>query len=123
MSANDHELATVIKADKPTRRAAASVISTVKDIRENRSLNNSIAAVNENTRKLFNSAYIEIELVDSPGVIIRVLLDTGASASCFSARALKSVWHKLQRTFSANPINLVSAGGSSLGQNLGNTEL
>ena len=116
-------LATLIKADKPTRRAAASVISTVKDIRETRSLNNSIAAVNENTRKLFNSAYIEIELVDSPGTIIRVLLDTGASASCFSARALKSVWHKLQRTFSPNPINLVSAGGSSLGQNLGSTEL
>ena len=33
------------------------------------------------------------------------------------------MWHKLQRTFSANPINLVSAEGSSLGQNLGSTEL
>ena len=113
-------LATLIKAEKPTRRAAASVVSTVKDIRQTRSLNSSIAAVNENTRRLFNSAYIEIELVDSPGVIIGVLLDTNASPS---ARALKSVWHKLKRTFSANPINLISAGGSSLGQNLGNTEL
>ena len=51
-------LATVIKADKPTRRAAASIISTVKDIRESRSLNNSIAAVNENTRKLFEQQCI-----------------------------------------------------------------
>ena len=118
-------LATLIKAEKPTRRAATSAISTIKDIGETRSRNRSIAAlnaaVNESTRRLFNSAYIEIELVDSPGTIIRVLLDTGASASCFSARALKSVWHKLQRTFSPNPINLVSARGSSLGQNLGSS--
>ena len=84
-------LATMIKAEKLTRKAAASVISTVRDIKRNRSLNNSIAAVNENTRKLFNSAYIEIELVDGPSVIIRVVLGTGASASCFSARALESV--------------------------------
>jgi hypothetical protein len=83
------------------------VVSIVKDIRRTRNLNSSIAAVNENTRRLFNSAYIEIELVDSPGVIIRVLLDTGASTSCFSARALKSVWHKLKRAFSANLINLI----------------
>ena len=116
-------LATLIKADKPTRRAASSAISTVKDIKRNRSLNNSIAAVNENVRKLFNSAYIEIELVDSPGTIIRVLLDTGASASCFSARALRSVWHKIKRTVSSKPMNLVSAEGSSLGTNLGSTEL
>ena len=116
-------LATLIKAEEPTRRSATSVISTVKDIRETRSLNRSIATVNESTRRLFKIAYIEIELVDSPGAIIRVLLDTGASASCFSARAMKSVWHKLQRTFSPNPINHVSVGGSSLGQNLGSTEL
>ena len=32
-------LATVIKAERPTRRAAASVVSTVKDIKESRSLN------------------------------------------------------------------------------------
>ena len=83
-------LATLIKAEKSTRRAAASVISTVKDIKETRNLNSSIATVNESTRQLFNSAYIEIELVGSPGTIIRVLLDTGASASCFSARALKT---------------------------------
>ena len=116
-------LATLIKADKPARRAASSAISTVKDINQTRNLNNSIATVNENVRKLFNSAYIEIELVDSPGAIIRVLLDTGASASCFSARALKSVWHKIKRTMSAKPMNLVSAKGSSLGTNLGSTEL
>ena len=91
-------LATVIKAEKPTRRAAASVVSTVKDIKESRSLNNSIAAVNENTRRLFNSAYIEIELVDSPRVIIRVLLDTGASSSCFSARDLDKLEYKLSKS-------------------------
>ena len=78
-------LATLIKAEKPTRRAATSAISPVKDIKETRSMNSPIAAVNENTRRLFNSAYIEIELVDSPGIVIRVLPDTGASASCFSA--------------------------------------
>ena len=120
-------LATLIKAEKPTRRAATTAISTLENIRETRIRNRSTAtlnaAVNESTRKLFNSAYIEIELVDSPSTIIRVLLATGASASCFSARALKSVWNELQRTFSPNPINLVSAGGSSLGQNLGSTEL
>ena len=47
-------LATLIKTEKPTRRAAASMISTVKDIRETRSLHSFIAAVNENTLKLFN---------------------------------------------------------------------
>ena len=97
-------LATMIKAEKPTRRTAASVISTVRDIKQNRSLNNPIGVVNENTRKLFNSVYNETKLVNSPGVIIRALLDTGASVSCFSARALKSVWHNLhassQRTLS-----------------------
>ena len=112
MSTYGHVLATLIKADKPTRRAAASVMSTVKDIRENRSLNNSIAAVNENKRKMFNRAYIEIELVDSLGTIIRVLLDTGAAASGFSARALKSERHKRGRSVSTNPSNLVTAGGS-----------
>ena len=115
-------LATMIKTEKPTCRAAASVISTVKDNKQNRSLNRS---VNENTRKLFvNEQCVHwIELVDSPGVIIRVLLDTGASASCFSARALKSLWNKFQHTFSANLVKLISAEGSSLGKNLGSTEL
>ena len=68
--------------------------------------------------------------MDRPGIIIGVLLDTGASASCFSIKSvvhqtlvIKSVWHKLQSTFSPNPINLVIAGGSSLGQNLHNTKL
>ena len=116
-------LATLIKAEKPTKKAAASISATVSDIVQTRSLNNSIAAVNENTRKLFNSAYIEMELIDSPGTIIRVLLDTGASASCFSARALRCVWHKLRRTISTNLVNLVLAEGSSLGENLGSTEL
>ena len=86
-------LATLIKADKPTRKAAVSVVSKVNDIRETRSLNNSIATINEGTRRLFNNAYIEVELVDNSGAIIRVLLDTGASASCSSPQALKSVWH------------------------------
>ena len=49
-------LATLVKAEKSTRRAASSALSTVNDIRETRSLNSSIAAVNENTRKLFNGA-------------------------------------------------------------------
>ena len=90
---NDICLATLIKADKPTRKATVSFVSKVNDIRETRSLNNSIATMNERTRRRFSSAYIEIELVDHSGAIIRVLLDTGALASCFSPRALKSVWH------------------------------
>ena len=51
-------LATLIKAEKPTRRAATAAISTVANIKETRTRNRSTAALNatvdESTRKLFN---------------------------------------------------------------------
>ena len=37
------------------------------------------AAVNEKILKQFNSTYVEIELVDNPGTIVRALLDSGAA--------------------------------------------
>ena len=45
------------------------------------------AAVNEQILKQFNSTYVEIELVDNPGTIVRALLDSGATltVSIFTA--------------------------------------
>ena len=37
------------------------------------------AAVNGNILKRFNSTYVEIELVDNPGTIVRALSDSGCS--------------------------------------------
>ena len=56
------------------------------------------AAVNENTLKQFNGTYVEIELVDNPGTIVRALLDSGAALSVFSLRSVKRMWHRMKRT-------------------------
>ena len=51
------------------------------------------ATVNDTLRKQFNSTYVEVELVDNPGVIVRVLLDSGAALSVMSFRSVKHIWH------------------------------
>ena len=86
--------------------------------------NNRIAANRDKeTAKLFNSTHVEIELVDDPGVIIRVLLDSGAATSVMSSRQLRHIWHKLKRKYTGKKSNLISAGGGSLGVGLGTTDL
>ena len=78
-----------------------------------------IAAETEQQECSFNLAYVEIEFVDEPGRVIKVLLDLGASCSVFSkrARALQGVFHSLVR----NPpkAKLIAANGGSLGLALG----
>ena len=64
-----------------------------------------------------NSAYVEIELVDDPGRIIKVLLDLGASCSVFSKRSLRGVYHTMIRKPPA--ATLIGANGDSLGLALG----
>ena len=49
------------------------------------------AAVNEKILRQFNSTYVEIELVDNPGTIVRALLDSVAALSVFSLRSVKRV--------------------------------
>jgi len=83
------------------------------------------AAVNEKTLKQFNSTYIEVELVDDPGTVIRVLLDSGAALSVFSLRAVKRVWHKMKGTLrrSVAGDSMTAAGGGGMGPNVGLADL
>ena len=58
---------------------------------------------NEKIRETFSSTYVEVELVDNPGVLIRVLLDSGAALSVFSktsteARVVQSQAHTQEVT-------------------------
>ena len=53
--------------------------------------------INAVKEKQFNAAYVEIELVDEPGRLVKVLLDLGASCSVFSKRSLQGIYHKLIR--------------------------
>ena len=65
----------LVLAEKPARATASKTRQVVAAVSNNR-----IAANRDKeTAKLFNSTYVEIELVDDPGVIIRVLLDSGAA--------------------------------------------
>ena len=89
---------------------------TDADIRKKR-IKKLIAAQAAADTKTFNSAYVEIELVDDPGRIIKVLLDLGASCSVFSKRSLKGVYHALIRNPPA--ATLIGANGDSLGLALG----
>ena len=72
-----------------------------------------IARISAIKEKAFNAAYVEIELVDEPGRIIKVLLDLGASCSVFSKRSLAGIYHKLVRYPPA--ASLIAANGGSLG--------
>ena len=69
--------------------------------------------INAVKEKQFNAAYVEIELVDEPGRLVKVLLDLGASCSVFSKRSLQGIYHKLIRH--PPKAKLVAANGGSLG--------
>ena len=80
---------------------------------------------NEKIRETFSSTYVEVELVDNLGVLIRVLLDSGATLSVFSKRALRHVWYKVKHTLKKSLVgdSMVAAGGDSQGTNLGITNV
>ena len=110
---------TLVLAEKPARATASKTRQVVAAVSNNR-----IAANRDKeTAKLFNSTYVEIELIDDPGVIIRVLLDSGAATSVMSSKQLRHIWHKLKRKYTGKKSNLISAGGGSLGVGLGTTDL
>ena len=90
---------------------------TVQTLRAQRRKTKLIAAQAAEQEKQFNSAFIEIELVDEPGRIIRVLVDLGASCSVFSKRALRGVFHQL--IMHPPKAKLIAANGGSLGLALG----
>ena len=83
------------------------------------------AAVNEKILKQFNSTYVEIELVDNPGTIIRALLDSEASLSVFSLQSVKKVWHTMKRTLRKTVAgdSMTAAGGGGMGPNVGLADL
>ena len=112
----------VVQSEKPARRTATVVADKARKLKSNICALKANSKENDLVKEKFNSTYIEIELVDMPGVIIRVLLDSGAAASVFSKRALRKVWHKLKLVVGKGS-NLISAGGGSLGVNLGMTNL
>jgi hypothetical protein len=102
---------TLVLAEKPARATASKTRQVVAAVSNNRVAANR----NKETAKLFNSTYVEIELIDDPGVIIRVLLDSGAATSVMSSKQLRHIWHKLKRKYTGKKSNLISAGGGSLG--------
>ena len=83
------------------------------------------AAANENILKPFNSTYVEIELVDNPGTIVRALLNSGAALSVFSLRSVKRVWHGMKRTLRQRIADdsMTAAGGGGMGPNVGLADL
>ena len=111
-------IATMVLAEKPAKATASKVKRVVAAVGSNRVA----ASRHKEIAKLFNSTYVEIELIDDPGVIIRVLLDSGAATSVMSSKQLRHIWHKLKRTVGKQS-NLISAGGGSLGVGLGTTDL
>ena len=110
-------IATLVLAEKSTKATASKVKRVVSAVSTNRIA----ASERKDIEKLFNSTYVEIELIDDPGVIIRVLLDSGAATSVMSSKQLRHIWHKLKRKWKKS--NLISAGGGSLGVGLGTTDL
>ena len=112
-------IATLVLVEKPARATASKTRQVAAAVSNSR-----IAANRDKeTAKLFNSTYVEIELIDDPGVIIRVLLDSGAATSVMSSKQLRHIWHKLKREYTGKKSNLISAGGGSLGVGLGTTDL
>jgi len=104
-----------------TEKSAKATASKVKQVVSAVGTSRIAASEQKNIEKLFNSTYVEIELIDDPGVIIRVLLDSGAATSVMSSKQLRHIWHKLKRKYKKS--NLISAGGGSLGVGLGTTDL
>jgi hypothetical protein len=112
-------IAIPVLVEKPARATASKTRQVSAAVSNNR-----IAANRDKeTANLFNITYVEIELIDDPGVIIRVLLDSGAATSVMSSRQLRHIWHKLKREYTGRKSNLISAGGGSLGMGLGTTDL
>ena len=93
-------IATLVLVEKPARATASKTRQVAAAVSNNR-----IAANRDKeTAKLFNSTYVEIELIDDPGVIIRVLLDSGAATSVMSSRQLRHIWHKLKRKYTGKRV-------------------
>ena len=112
-------IAALVLVEKPARATASKTRQVAAAVSNNR-----IAANRDNeTAKLFNSTYVEIELLDDPGAIIRALLGSGAAASVMSSKQLRHAWHKPKRKYIGKKFNLISAGGGSLGVGLGTTDL
>ena len=83
------------------------------------------AAVNENILKQVNSTYVEIELIDNLGTIVRALIDSGAALSVFSLRSVKRVWHSMKRTLRQTVAgdSTTAADGGGMGPNVGLADL
>ena len=75
-------IATLVQlVEKPARATASKTRQVAAAVSNNR-----IAANRDKeTAKLCNITYVEIEPIDDPGVIIRVLLDSGAATSVMSS--------------------------------------
>ena len=58
----------MVLAEKPAKATASKVKRVVAAVGSNRVA----ASKHKEIAKLFNSTYVEIELIDDPGVIIRV---------------------------------------------------
>ena len=89
-------IATMALAEKPAKATASKVKRVVAAVGSNRVA----ASKHKEVAKLFNNTYDEIELTDDPGIIIRVLLDSGAATSVMSSKQLRHIWHKLNKTHS-----------------------
>ena len=74
-------IATLVLIEKLARATA----SKTKQVAAAMSNNRIAANRDKETAKLFDSTYVEIELIDDPGVIIRVLSDSGAATSVLSS--------------------------------------
>ena len=112
-------VATLVLVEKPARATFSKTRQVAAAVSNNR-----IAANRDNeTTKLFNSTYVEIEPIDGPGAIIRVLLDSGSATSGMSSRQLRHIWHKLKRKYTSKKSTLISMGGGSLGVGLGTIDL
>ena len=99
-------IATLVLVEKPARATASKTRQVAAAVSNSR-----IAANRDKeTAKLFNSTYVEIELIDDPGVIIRVLLDSGAATSVMSSRQLKHIWHKLKRKYTGKKVESYLSG-------------
>ena len=110
---------------KVTTRAARASAKYIAATRQRRAAATELTEQNEKIRETFSSTYVEVELVDNPGVLIRVLLDSGAALSVFSKRALRHVWYKVKHKLKKSLVgdSMVAAGGDSLGTNLGITNV
>ena len=111
----------ILKSNTMAVRSVRKGVNYVKGTKQRRVQ----AAVNEKILKQFNITYIEIELVDNPGTIVRALLDSGAALSIFSLRSLKRVWHRMKRTLRQTVAgnSMTAAGGGGMGPNVGLADL